>query len=260
MSSWTRRTANGRRALALLTIVPAGDWSDEEVTAATAAWFPAVGLIIGAAGWGVVHGARVAGWDGRAPAVMAALLLAAWAAVTRLLHWDGLADTADGLLGGSTPAHRLEIMRDSVNGSFAIVTIVFTVAIQLAALTALIEMRGEAVLLGIPALSRLSAVFAAWLGTPVPGSGLGASVMGRPTAGAVLTCALWTSVAAASFVLSLGGGVIAWVGLGSAVLAAMAVPHLLSVRIEGVNGDVMGASILIVETICIAYVALSAGT
>ncbi len=62
--------------------------------------------------------------------LVGAAVIAAWALLTRFLHWDGLADTTDGLLGGSTPERRLEIMRDSRVGSFGVTAIVMVALLQ----------------------------------------------------------------------------------------------------------------------------------
>ena len=49
-------------------------------------------------------------------------------ALTGAFHEDGLADSADGLGGGQTPARRLEIMKDSRLGSYGALTLGLTLA------------------------------------------------------------------------------------------------------------------------------------
>jgi adenosylcobinamide-GDP ribazoletransferase len=52
--------------------------------------------------------------------VFASLLVVALVILTGGLHLDGLMDSCDGLFGGGTRAHKLEIMRDSRVGSFGV--------------------------------------------------------------------------------------------------------------------------------------------
>src|SRR5262249_14831359 len=72
------------------------------------AWSPAVGALIGLA----VGGIWWAAWRGWAPPAAAAIAVIADAALTGLLHLDGLADAADGLLPPLSRARRLEVMAD----------------------------------------------------------------------------------------------------------------------------------------------------
>src|SRR5579884_14151 len=51
---------------------------------------------------------------------LAAVLVVGLVILTGGLHLDGLMDTCDGLLGGSTRERKLEIMRDSRVGSFGV--------------------------------------------------------------------------------------------------------------------------------------------
>ena len=54
------------------------------------------------------------------PPLTAALLVVLLLLLTRGLHIDGLMDVCDGLFGGTTPERRMEIMRDSRVGAFAV--------------------------------------------------------------------------------------------------------------------------------------------
>ena len=150
-------------------------------------------------------------------------------------------------------------MRDSTNGSFAAVAVALVAIVQVAAIGSVLSAGLELALVAVPAVARLSAVFAAWLGRPVNPRSLGGSVMGRPSLGGVLIVALWTVGAFAVFVAALGGGPSTWLLVAVTLAAALVVPHVLSGGIGGVNGDIMGASILVVETACFALIALIRG-
>jgi adenosylcobinamide-GDP ribazoletransferase len=93
---------------------------------------PVVGAAIGLASglvFAIVRGIAGPGWLAAVLAVGAAIIL------TRALHEDGLADTADGLgPHGLEPARRLEIMRDSRNGTFGVLALALTVLIKVACL------------------------------------------------------------------------------------------------------------------------------
>jgi adenosylcobinamide-GDP ribazoletransferase len=66
---------------------------------------------------------------------IASFALLAWA--TRALHLDGLADTADALGSGKPAAAALEIARKSDIGPFGVITLIFTLLLQIAAVASL---------------------------------------------------------------------------------------------------------------------------
>lgn len=73
-------------------------------------------------------------WGGAGPLVAAVASAALPAALTRGLHLDGLADTADGL-GSAKPAEdALRIMKQSDIGPFGVITLLFVLLAQVAAL------------------------------------------------------------------------------------------------------------------------------
>ena len=104
-----------RRALAFLTPL----FGASEPRPKTLTWFPfagaALGLVLGALWWGAE---RV--WPA---AVAAAIVVAADLALTGLLHVDGLADSADGLLPHLDRARRLEVMATPDVGAFGVATV-----------------------------------------------------------------------------------------------------------------------------------------
>lgn len=241
-------------AISLLTLIPTpARWPEGERTD-VAGWFPFAGAILGGMAWAVAHLVHWLPWDGRGSLVIAALVVAAWALLTRFLHFDGLADVADAMWGGHTAERRLEIMKDSATGAFGATAVALVAIVEVAAVTSLLSGPHELPLLVVPILARCSATFAAWLGSPARDGGLGRSVMSRPTiAGAVPFVVVLGTVAA---VLWVGMGVAGAAFIGGALVLTLVVPHVLSGQVGGVTGDIMGASVLICEALLLAVASL----
>lgn len=102
-------------ALGFLTVVPGTHRPDER----TLRWFPVVGALLG----GVLALVWVAADEIWSPAVVAVLIVAADLALTGMLHVDGLADSADGLLPHLDRTRRLEVMRTPDVGAFALAVV-----------------------------------------------------------------------------------------------------------------------------------------
>ena len=163
-------------ALSFLTILPVGiaHATDREISRSRA-WYPLVGLLYGAM---LVAIAALADLLSLRPLLTAALLTAALAVANRFLHLDGLMDICDGLWGGQTPARRLEIMRDSRVGAFAVAG---------AATILLLKYSALATLLDGPLLDSAGPDGAGLDGTPLDSAGLdGALLDGAGLDGALL--------------------------------------------------------------------------
>ncbi len=122
----------------------------------TLAWFPFVGGVLGLVI--ALIDRALSGFltrDLRTIGVLAALAL-----LTGLLHLDGFMDSCDGLLGMRPVARRLEIMRDSRVGSYAVVGIILLLGTQYLALVHLPPLeRFLAIILG-PLFGRWAMVVA----------------------------------------------------------------------------------------------------
>lgn len=251
------------RAVTLLTAVPvpfshpasAGGDGDRE-RADSASYFPLVGLAFGLALLVVVWFSNrfFYGMSG----VTAVLIVSAQALATRLLHWDGLADVADGWF--VTPERRLDVMSDSAVGAFGAVAVAFLALLQVEALTAIATSPVTvAPVVLAPVFGRLAATFAAWLGKPAREGGLGRSVLGPPTLPGALACAAALALAfGAAWAAGASAVVLSIVGVGALVMA-LVVPHLVARRFGGVTGDTMGASVLLVETGVLVTILLATG-
>ena len=244
--STTPRSAGLRFAFGTLTVFPVRvtRW-DREAARAGMLCAPVAGLAVGvAAGFLGALLTRLG-----AGALLAAVAAVAVPAVlTRGLHLDGLADTADGLGSGRPAAEALDIMKRSDIGPFGVVTLLLVLLGQVAALAQAYGaswQRGlvAAAVSGVAA--RLALTLAARRGVPAARpEGLGAAVAGTVPRGAALV------VGAAATVLAVAAGA-ALGGTYDAVRTGLAVPlaagaaelslgHCVR-RFGGVTGDVFGA-------------------
>jgi adenosylcobinamide-GDP ribazoletransferase len=226
-------------ALGLLTVVPV------PAKAAASArgvlpWAPLVGLLLG----GVAAGIGVAATRAVSPLVGAVLALTTLALLTRGLHLDGLADTADGLGPLRDRERALAVMRQGDVGPFGVAAVVLVLLLQASCAAVLLSTDDGwlAVWLAV-AVARLAMTRTGLPGTPVAaGSRLGDAVAGtvRP-----LVLAAWTGVLAALLVAASALDPARTAGLLGASLAGLLVAELVlhrsRRRLGGVNGDVMGA-------------------
>jgi cobalamin synthase len=118
---------------ALLTVAPVPARAAAS-TRGVLPWAPLVGLVLGTAATGVA----LLGDRWISPAAGAVLGIAVLAALTRGLHLDGLADTADGLGPLRERQRALQVMHQGDVGPFGVVTLVLTLLLQVACLAALL--------------------------------------------------------------------------------------------------------------------------
>lgn len=214
------------------------------------AWAPVVGLLLGALAAAVLEVADRYGHTG--PLLAAVLAVAVLAAGSRGLHLDGLADLADGL-GSRRPAGQaLEIMKRSDIGPFGVVTLVFALLIQVAALAQAETLgRGVAAVVAAAVAGRLSLTWACRRGVPAArGTGLGAMVAG--TVNPLIPAALTVAVLAGAYAYL---PLIA-IAVAAGLVASVAVTIWAVRRLGGITGDVLGALAEITVTVCLAVTAV----
>jgi len=223
-----------REALAFLTVVG----RPSPPTPRALRWFPVVGAAVG----GVVG---TVWWlaDQAFPALLAAALVVALdLAVTGLLHADGLADAADGLLPHASRARRLEIMRSPDVGAFGVAVLVIVLLTRVGALTA--RPADVGLIVGLWCVSRtLVAVAPAWL-PYARETGLATPLLAAPA-----TPVVGLAVLPATALAVVTAGWVAGAAIAAALLAGTAVLALARLRLGGFTGDVLGATILVAETV-----------
>jgi adenosylcobinamide-GDP ribazoletransferase len=169
------------------------------------------------------------------------------AVLTRGLHLDGLADTADGLGSGKPAEDALRIMKQSDVGPFGVLALVLVLLAQVAALAQAYEAswaRGACTAVVCATVARLALTLAARAGVPAARpEGLGAAVAGVVPVRAALGAALAVTAVAAAAGAAFGPYEAARTALAAllALAAAEALLRHCTRRFGGVTGDVFGA-------------------
>jgi adenosylcobinamide-GDP ribazoletransferase len=221
-------------ALSLLTIFGRG----REPTPGAWQWFPIVGAAIGALVGSVWW---LSDWA-FPPLIAAVLVVIADLIVTGMLHMDGLADSADGLLPHATRAERLRIMRAPDVGAFGVIAVAVTLLARVSALSA------QAVSIGLlVALWCASRTVVAAVPAFVPYAreqGIASPMVTTPASALILVALVPAGVVAG--VATGARGVAATV---AAIVAVVGVVALAKRRLAGFTGDVLGAGIVVGETV-----------
>jgi adenosylcobinamide-GDP ribazoletransferase len=226
-----------RKAIAFLTPIPVGGGAPD---GRTYAWFPIVGAVMGLALGGTWWLADRA----FPPAVAAALVVAADLALTGMLHVDGLADSADGLLPHLDGRdRRLAVMAAPDVGAFGVSVVVGVLLLRFAALAS----QPVSVLL----LAGL------WCGSrTLMAAGAGALPYARHEGGLASTFAGrdWRPIALYGLIAAVSLGAFAdgrrtEVAVGAAFAAGTLVLLAARRRIGGYTGDVLGAAGVVAETV-----------
>jgi len=171
----------------------------------------------------------------------AALILSLWVFITGGLHLDGLADCSDAWVGGLGDKTRsLSIMKDPAAGPIAVIVLVLLLLLKWSALQQLLS-SGQALLplLVTPFLARLS-ILILMLSTPyIRENGLGSAMQQHlPKQAAQLIILI--ALAACAWFFSV------YIILSTLLIIGW-IRHLALQRIQGMTGDVYGASVEIIE-------------
>lgn len=179
------------------------------------------------------------------PAPVAAVALVLSFLFTRGLHFDGLADTADGLIGTTSREKALQAMEDSAVGVMGAASLFFVYLLKFVFLSQL-DITGyllPAALFFMPLAGRWAIVYGGSWFAPARNRGLGDlflrglrwPVLLKASLGALILVGLVTWFFPHLFYPVLAG-----------CLAALAGAHLLSGyasrRLGGLTGDILGAS------------------
>lgn len=238
-----------RLALSWMTVLPVGRPGVPDSAAAGRAMtaMPVVGLVCGLVATALAHGAHAMG----AGALLSGVVgVAAVLALTRGMHVDALADTADGLGSYAGPDRALEIMRSGSVGPMGAAVLVLVLLAEVAALGTLIDSGAWLAPVAAVVLSRCLPAVLLRRGVPAASpTGFGALVAGSQSRVAVVASGLMCAVTGAALAGS-GWSAATWwapaVGAVAGVAAFAAASgfgrHAVR-RLGGISGDVLGAVI-----------------
>lgn len=229
-------------AFGFLTTLPVpqlGEY-DPKALGRSTAWFPLVGLVMGAIVAGVHYGLAFV-FPLPVVAVLSTLL---WIVLSGGLHLDGLGDSFDALICATTPERRLEILKDVHLGAYGVIGLVGAILLKAVLIFSLPK---EHIFFAIPlaaATARWILVLAAQQPSARPGG------LGDMTKQGMLKTD-WIPAAVLMIVLL---GVSLYFGRWQALIA-VAVAHLLAFivfwiarkKIGGLTGDIFGLSAELVE-------------
>jgi adenosylcobinamide-GDP ribazoletransferase len=224
-------------ALQFLTIVPVR--TKQAALAKSAIFFPLVGALLGLSAAGVVS---VAG-------PVAALLAIVWLmSITGCLHEDGIADVADAFRAGRSREKIMLILKDSRIGTYGAAALLMSTLLRWQAL-AECTINPLRALPAALALSRASMVAMAHFAPPV-GEGLGQEFASGCTR--TITAAVMAQAIAFSFLA--GWRLALAMTLASGLTLVLARIYFLR-RLGGVNGDCLGATCILIETVNLVILA-----
>ncbi|MEZ5661995.1 MAG: adenosylcobinamide-GDP ribazoletransferase [Burkholderiaceae bacterium] len=231
---------------------------------ASAAHFPGVGWLVGGLVAGVFWGVLVL-----LPAQPAAPWVAALAStvfgvlLTGAFHEDGLADTADGLGGGTTRERALDIMKDSRIGSYGAVALVLALASKAALLALLAQVSGSLAALALFGGHVTSRLMPLGIIRTLPHVGDTPRSKSKPLAESIgapglLAALLWWMPAI---------GLLAWrmpgwhwlAGVVGSLAGLVWMWRLLRRRLQGFTGDGLGATQQVSEIGFLFGIAVAAG-
>jgi len=236
-------------ALRFLTILPLPYKEGENLddVARSVVFFPLVGAIIG----GLV-GFSALGLQLLWPLpVTAVVILILEVVLTGGLHWDGVADVADGIGGGRDPESRLEVMKDSRIGAFGTLALLCGLVLKGVLIWSLLNRFSgrELVLvfLAVSTISRGSQVLSIFI-FPYPKSeGIGIFFKER-TGLFHLLLSLIQMIVLVGLFLGFSGLWLLVLGFGASLLTG----GILILYFRGVNGDGYGLITEVSEIVLLA--------
>jgi adenosylcobinamide-GDP ribazoletransferase len=224
--------AGVRLAFSWLTVLPVSVRHVDRTVAGNAiSAAPLVGLLLGGAAAGLLLlldlveiGGLLAGF----------LVVAFLALVTRGMHLDGLADTADGLGSYQGPERALAIMRDGPVGPFGVVSLVLVLGIQATAVNG-----WPAVILAV-ITGRVAFVLCCHGVPAARQEGLGALVAGTQQLAAPV---FWTiGLLLLSPLADIAHPYRGPVAIALATGLVLLLVHHVQKRLGGITGDILGAA------------------
>jgi adenosylcobinamide-GDP ribazoletransferase len=233
----------------MFTKIPVRNFAWDERQGANAAIFlPVVGAVCGIASFLAVKACRVLACYGIASAdPLAAMALLSLFCVCGFLHWDGFMDTVDCLLSSRDREGKLRILKDSNTGAFSVVAAGLLLVCLFASIKAWLGASEDLdfILVLAPAFSR---AWAAFLMFSVPTLET-SSLMRFFTKGAseYHRLSMLTASTLAALLAAFEAGRLTPVAFAVGAALGYVVANTARKELGGINGDIIGATIVLTE-------------
>ena len=230
--------------------VPQVEWNEEN-RRWSMCFFPLVGLVIGLLMWGwlaLSTSLKIGSFLRGAVSAMIPLL------VTGGIHMDGYMDTTDALASWQPKEKRLEILRDSHVGAFAVMACAGYLLLS-AAVYAEADSAVGIRLIGVFVLSRTLSAFALLRMKNARKQGMlddTARASGQKSV--MLSCAVYAVLCLVLWIVS--GGWIALLCALAAVLCYLYYQHMAYKQFGGVTGDLAGWFLQVTELVLTAVIVI----
>lgn len=229
--------------------VPQAEWNERNMRYALC-FFPLVGAIIGGIGYGLYY---LFDWLGLPPLLIAAFVVLLPVLVTGGIHLDGFCDTVDAISSRQPRERKLEILKDSHAGAFAIIwCAVYFVAYFAAAGTLTLQTYAVFALAYTfeRAFSALSII-----NFRSAKEGLASTFKNSGSRAAVnAVCVLWLVAAAAGCILL--SPVLGAIVVGCGVAAYLLCVAVIFKTFGGMSGDLAGWLLQVIELVMLLAAAI----
>lgn len=224
------------------------EWREEDF-GKSVTWFPIIGWIIGAILCLIYFLLKPLG----IPLLMGFILVAGELFITGAMLADGLMDTSDGLFSGRTRERSLEIMKDSLIGSFGLLAMLLLVLLKSFSL-ATVEDHMYLLLIAMPTVGRLNLVLSICEYPYARPYGIGKSFAVYHSKHAVFIAFITALLPAVFF------GYMYLILAGVAVLVGLYLNHWIVGKIGGTTGDTYGFVTEVTEAVlAFVFVLLTKG-
>ncbi len=236
-------------ALQFITIIPVKKELDyrEKNIAKSMLYYPLIGTIIGL----FLVLVNIIGTIFLPDLVRDSLLLIFFVLFTGGIHFDGLADTFDGLFGGSNKKRILEIMGDSSIGVYGILAVVLVLILKLSLLAELPMSVRNLALITAPTISRCAMVWAVYLFPYAKKEGFGKAFKLYLTRNEAWLTAVYTVIVTLALFLFKGIIILVISALGIWLFGTFIVR-----KINGLTGDNYGALNELMEVLVLFLIIL----
>lgn len=204
-------------------------------------YFPLVGVVIGALDLGAIYlFSRI--FNG---IVAAVLLIMFHTALTGGLHLDGLGDTVDGVYSGRSKERVLEIMKDSRTGTFGVLALILILMLKFSCVSSLGGYNLYKAVLLSPIIARSVVTVLMYKRRYArEHEGLGDLFIGKISKGTFIIALIIGLIS--SILIGQVRGVITYF---VALVFAIGFRNYIEKKIDGITGDILGASIELNEAI-----------